>query len=100
MTTTLSFASDAFEPVYGWFEDHAGVAVEVWGLEYDRPVALIAYCDGAEDEFGWADWVSAANEDPSDICGFFERLQIVAEDGVAAQLAAAFPGVFTADAAS
>ena len=100
MTAPLSFASESFEPIYSWFEQHAGVAVEVWALEDDRAVALIAYCNGPQDEFGWSDWTRAANEDPSEICGLFERLQLVADDAVTAQLNAAFPGVFTAAGAA
>ena len=96
MTIKLTFASTAFEPIYSWFEQHAGTAVEVWGLENERAVALLAYCDGPQDQFGWSDWTRAANEDPSDICGLFERLQLVAEDTVTTQLTAAFPGVLTA----
>ena len=96
MTAPLTFASETFEPIFSWFEQHAGAAVEVWALENDRPVALIAYCDGPQDAFGWSDWTRAANEDPSDICGLFERLQLVAEDAVTAQLTAAFPGMFAA----
>jgi hypothetical protein len=95
MTAPLTFAATAFEPIYSWFEQHAGVAVEVWGLENERAVALLAYCDGPQDEFGWGNWVRAANEDPSEICSLFERLQLVAENPVSAQLDAAFPGVFT-----
>jgi hypothetical protein len=98
VTAPLSFASESFEPIYSWFEQHAGMAVEVWGLENDRAVALLAYCDGPGDEFGWANWTRAANEDPSVICGLFERLQLEAEDAVAAQLTAAFPDLFTAGA--
>ena len=98
MTAPLTFAAAAFEPVYGWFEQHAGVAVEVWGLENDRAAALLAYCDGPADEFGWSNWARAANEDPSAICALFERLQLDAEDAVTAQLTAAFPGVFTTGA--
>ena len=98
MTAPLTFASETFEPIYSWFEQHAGMAVEVWGLENGRAVALLAYCNGAQDEFGWSDWARAANEDPSEICGLFERLQLVAEDAVTAQLTAAFPGVFAAAA--
>ena len=96
MTAPLTFAATAFEPIYSWFEQHPGVAVEVWALENEREVALLAYCDGPQDEFGWGNWVRAANEDPSEICGLFERLQLVAEDAVTAQLTAAFPGMFAA----
>jgi len=96
VTTSLTFAADGFEPIYSWFEQHPEVAVEVWALENAREVALIAYCDGPNDEFGWSNWTRAANEDPSDIVSLFDRLQLTAEDAVAAQLTAAFPGVFTA----
>jgi hypothetical protein len=98
MTAPLTFAATAFEPIYSWFEQHPGMAVEVWALENEREVALLAYCDGPQDEFGWGNWVRAANEDPSEICGLFERLQLIADDAVAAQLSAAFPGVFMAGA--
>jgi hypothetical protein len=99
VTTPSTFAADAFEPIYSWFEQRADVAVEVWGLENNRAVALLAYCDGPGDEFGWSNWTRAANEDPSVICGLFERLQLIAEDTVTAQLNAAFPGVLTAGVA-
>jgi hypothetical protein len=93
--TSLTFASTAFEPIYGWFEQHAGVVVEVWGLEEGRAVALLAYCDGPNDTFGWSNWVRSAYDDPSELSGLFERLQIDVDDNAVAQLNPAFPGVFT-----
>jgi hypothetical protein len=93
--TSLTFAAASFEPVYGWFEQHPGAAVEVWALEDGRAVALLAYCDGPGDAFGWCDWVRSAYDDPSELSALFERLQIEAEDSVTAQLTTAFPGVFS-----
>ncbi len=92
--SSLTFASAAFEPIYAWFEQHPGLAVQVWGLEEGRAVALLAYSDGPDDAFGWANWARAAFEDPSELSGQFERLQLEADDSVVAQLNPAFPGVF------
>jgi hypothetical protein len=93
---SLTFAAASFEPVYGWFEQHPGLAVEVWALEDARAVALLAYCDGPDDDFGWANWARSAYDDPSELSALFERLQIEAEDSVTTQLGAAFPGLFAA----
>ena len=92
--TSLTFAAAGFEPIYGWFEQHPGVAVEVWALEEGRAVALLAYCNGPNDDFGWANWVRSAYDDPSELSALFERLQIEADDSLVAQLNTAFPGVF------
>jgi hypothetical protein len=96
MLTNLYFASSNFEPVYGWLEQHAGLAVEVWGLELGRRMALVAYSDGPGDDFGWADWVKSAYDDPSELSALFEQLELVAEGDAATQLQSAFPDVFKA----
>jgi hypothetical protein len=93
--TSLTLAASAFEPIYGWFEQHPGTAVEVWALEESRAAALLAYCEGPNDAFGWSNWVRAAYDDPSELLGLFERLKIEADDAVAAELNTAFPGIFT-----
>jgi hypothetical protein len=93
MITSLYFASSQFEPIYGWLEAQAGLQVEVWGLETGRRMALLAYSDGPDDDFGWADWARSASEDPSELSGMFETLELVAESAVADQLKAAFAGV-------
>lgn len=100
MLTNLYFASSGFEPVYGWLEQHAGLAVEVWGLEQGRRMALLAYSDGPGDDFGWANWAKAAYDDPSELSGLFEQLELVAEGDVAAQLQAAFANVFATQPSS
>jgi hypothetical protein len=94
MLTNLYFASSNFEPVYGWLEQHAGLAVEVWGLEQGRRMALLAYGDGPGDDFAWANWVKSAYDDPSELSTLFEQLELVAEGDAATQLQAAFSGVF------
>ena len=94
MLTNLYFASASFEPVFGWLEQHGGRAVEVWGLEQGRRMALLAYSDGPGDDFGWSNWARAAYEDPSELCALFEQLELVAEGETATQLQAAFPNVF------
>ena len=96
MLTNLYFASSDFEPVFGWLEQHPGAAVEVWGLEQGRRMALIAYSDGPGDDFGWANWARSTNDDPSGLLAAFEQLELVAESDVATQLQAAFPGVLRA----
>jgi hypothetical protein len=99
MLNNLYFASAGFEPVFGWLEQHPGHAVEVWGLEEGRRMALIAYSDGAGDDFGWSNWARAAYDDPSELCALFEQLELVAEGEAASQLQAAFPGTFRAELA-
>jgi hypothetical protein len=94
MIVSLYFASGQFEPVYGWLEQHAGLQVEVWGLENGRRMALLAYSDGPGDDYGWANWAKAAYDDPSELSALFEQLELVAESSVADQLKAAFGGLF------
>ena len=94
MLTNLYFAPSDFEPVYGWLEQHAGLAVEVWGLEQGRRMALLAYSDGPGDDYGWANWAKSACEDPSELSLLFEQLELVAEGEAAGQLQAAFAGMF------
>lgn len=96
MLTNQYFASSQFEPVYGWLEQHPGLAVEVWGLEQGRRMALLAYSDGPGDDFGWSNWARQANDDPSELLGAFDQLELVAESEVATQLQAAFPSVLKA----
>lgn len=96
MLTNLYFASSDFEPVFGWLEQHPGAAVEVWGLEQGRRMALIAYSDGPGDDFGWANWARSADEVPSQLSALFEQLELVAEGDAATQLQSAFAGVFKA----
>ena len=79
MLANLYFASSTFKPVFGWLEQHPGHAVEVWGLEQVRRMALIAYSDGPGDDFGWSNWARAAYEDPSELAAVFEQLELVAE---------------------
>jgi len=96
MTTSLFLAARDFEPVYSWFEDHAGVGVQAWGWDDNRRSALLAYSDGPGDNFGWSNWVTSGFEDPSQILEPFPRLELVVEADVAASLNAAFPGLLTA----
>ena len=100
MLTSLYFAPASFEPVYGWLEQHVGVAVEVWGLEQGRRMALLAYSDGPGDDFGWSNWAKAAYEDPSELAMLFEQLELVADGDAASQLQAAFPNVLTTQPAT
>jgi hypothetical protein len=96
MITSLYLASSQFEPVYGWLEGHPGVAVEIWGLETGRRMALLAYSDGPGDDFGWSNWARSAYDDPSEACSLFDQLELAAESDPTSQLKAAFPGVFAA----
>lgn len=99
MLVNLTFASASFEQVFGWLEQHAGLAVEVWGLETGRRMALVAYSDGPGDEFGWANWARSAYEDPSQLSALFETLELVAESETADQIKAALPEVGATSAA-
>lgn len=94
MLTNIFLAVADFEPVYGWLEQHPGLAVEVWGLEQGRRAALLAYSDGPGDDYDWANWARAAYDDPSELAGLFEQLELVAEGETTAQLQSAFPGIF------
>jgi hypothetical protein len=96
MLANQYLASAQFEPVYGWLEQHPGLAVEVWGLEQGRRMALLAYSDGPGDDFGWANWARSTNDDPSGLLTAFEQLELVAESDVATQLQVAVPGVLRA----
>lgn len=95
MLANLYFAFSDFEPVFGWLEQHPGLALEVWGLEQGRRMALVAYSDGPGDDYGWANWLrSAAPDDPSELAAIFEQLELVAESETTAQLQSAFANVF------
>jgi len=98
MTTSLYLAPGDFEPVYGWFEEHAGARVQVWGLDDNRRGALLAYSDGPGDTFGWSNWLCKAYDDPSEVVPLFSRLELIVETDVAASLNAAFPGRLAASA--
>jgi hypothetical protein len=93
MLVNLTFASAGFEALYEWLEQHPGLAVEVWGLETGRRMALVAYSDGPGDDFGWANWVRSACADPSQLSALFETLELVADIETADQLKAALPDV-------
>jgi len=94
MLVNLYFAFADFEQVFGWLEQHPGLALEVWGLEQGRHMTLLAYSDGPGDDFGWSNWANAAYDDPSELAGLFDQLELVAESGVTAQLQSAFPNAF------
>ena len=84
-----------FEPVYGWFEQNGAVRVEVWGLEMNRRAALLAYSDGPPDGFSWSNWATAGYDDPSELLGLFQELELVlGDDTQVTTLTGAFPGVF------
>ena len=95
MTSLVIDAGDErLEGIYGWMEQHPGPQVEFWGLENGRRSALLAYGDGVDDAFGWSNWATKASEDPSDLVGLFEQVEIVVAAEVATALQAAFPGVW------
>jgi len=93
MTSSLFLPPTDFEPVYGWFEDHEGVRVQVWGVDDNRRAALLAYSDGPGDEFGWSNWLTKAYDDPSEILPLFGRLELIVDADIGASLNAAFPGL-------
>ena len=94
MLANLFFAFADFEPVFGWLEQHPDLALEIWGLEQGRRMALLAYSDG--DGYDWSNWMRDAAEDPSQLASLFEQLELVAEGETTAQLQSAFPAVFKA----
>lgn len=96
MLANLFFVFADFEPVFSWLEQHPGPAVEVWGLEQGRRMALLAYSDGPGDNYDWSNWLRSAADDPSELAAIFEQLELVAESETTAQLQAAFPNVFKA----
>ena len=98
--TTLSLSAADFEPVYSWLEQHGDVQVEVWGLENGRRAALLAYSNGPPDGFSWGNWVSAADQDPSESLALFPDLEIaLVADAEATALKNVFPAILR-DAAS
>jgi hypothetical protein len=93
MTSLLIPADDErLEAIYGWLEGRPGARAQLWGREYDRRSALLAYSDGADDAFGWSNWVTKAYEDPSELIRLFEQVEIVVEADIGTALQAAFPG--------
>jgi len=91
---TLPATDTRIEAVYTWLEQHPGAQVQLWGLENQKRVALLAYSDGPTDAFGWSNWASKA-DDPSVILTAFDQLELIAEDPLASALNATFLGVFT-----
>jgi len=94
MTDSLYLRASDLEPVYAWLEQHSGARVEVWALENGHRAALLAYADGPPDAFGWSDWAAAVAQDPSELLGLFEELELAIDGDTAAQLNAGFPGLF------
>jgi hypothetical protein len=95
MTSLVLNAGDQrLEGVYGWMEQHPGSRVEFWGLEDSRRFALLAYSEGGDDAFGWSNWATKASQDPSDLVGMFEQVEIVVTLEVGAAIQAAFPGAW------
>jgi hypothetical protein len=92
MSESLFLNTANFEPIYGWLEARDDAQVEVWGLEDDRRAALLAYRNAPPDGFGWSDWARRAYDDPSELSGVFETLELVTSAEVAASLKTAFPG--------
>jgi hypothetical protein len=98
MPTSLRLKSDEgkLEAIYTWLEARKGPQVQLWGVENDRRAGLLAYSDGAEDDFGWSNWVSKAYDDPSELPPLFDQLELVIDDASAGALNATFLGVFAA----
>ncbi|MDR3470526.1 MAG: hypothetical protein P4M09_02355 [Devosia sp.] len=95
MNVSLFFRTANFEAVYAWLEQGRIGSVEVWGLEESRRAALLAYKADADDAFGWSNWVRQAYDDPSEICGLFDELELIVDGGAKDAAINAFPGVFT-----
>jgi hypothetical protein len=95
MSESLFFSTANFEAIYGWLEAHEDAQVEAWGLEDNRRVALLAYRNAPPDSFDWSNWARQAYDDPSELAGLFETLELVTSADVAASLKTAFPGQFS-----
>jgi hypothetical protein len=99
MASLLIPANDErLEAIYGWLEGHPGVTAQMWGREFERRSALLAYSDGADDAFGWSNWATKAYEDPSELVRLFEQVEVVVEAETGTALQAAFPGALQPDA--
>ena len=84
--------------MYSWLQQRRGSVVQLFGWEAGKKAALLAYGDGADDEFGWANWVTKVADDPSTLLPLFDQLELVTDEGAASALNALFLGVFQATA--
>ncbi len=100
MTVSLIVRVDEprLEAVYSWLQQRRGSAVQLFGWEAGKKAGLLAYGDGADDEFGWANWVTKVVDDPSNLLPFFDQLELVTDEVAASALNALFLGVFHATA--
>ena len=100
MTVSLIVRVDEtrLEAVYSWLQQRRGSVVQLFGWEAGKKAALLAYGDGADDEFGWANWVTKVADDPSTLLPLFDQLELVTDEGAASALNALFLGVFQATA--
>ena len=96
MTVSLIVRVDEprLEAVYSWLQQRRGSAVQLFGREAGKKAALLAYGDGADDEFGWANWVTKVADDPSTLLPLFDELELVTDEVAASALNALFLGVF------
>ena len=100
MTVSLIVRVDEprLEAVYSWLQQRRGSVVQLFGWEAGKKAALLAYGDGADDEFGWANWVTKVADDPSTLLPLFDQLELVTDEGAASALNALFLGVLQATA--
>ena len=96
MTTSLLMRADEpkLEAIYGWLQDRRGSGSQLFGWEAGRKAALLAYGDGADDPFGWANWAAKIAGDPSTLLPLFDQLEIVTDESAASALNATFLGAF------
>ena len=96
MTVSLIVRVDEpkLEAVYSWLQQRRGSAVQLFGWEAGEKAALLAYGDGADDEFGWANGVTKVADDPSTLLPLFDQLELVTDEPTASALNASFLGIF------
>ena len=82
------------EGIYSWLQDRRGSSIQLFGWEAGKKAALLAYGDGASDEFGWANWVTKIADDPSTLLVTFDQLEIILDEAAASTLNATFLGAF------
>ena len=98
MTVSLMVRVDEprLEALYSWLQQRRGSSVQLFGWEGGKKAALLAYGDGANDDFGWASWVTKIADDPSTLLPLFDQLELVTDEAAASALNTAFVGLFQA----
>ena len=95
MSLMIKAGEPRLEAIYARLQQLQGAQAQLFGWDDGRRAALLAYGGGAEDPFGWSNWMTKLADDPSTLLAGFEALELVTDEGTGSVLNATFLGAFS-----